>query len=243
VIEKRASSRPQKTTEETNEQVPGLATQHILPTEISWPKPIVKSRRWWAVAYGLSLGSASFLAARFPSIGAHPWYLLMSVGVAPLSYALIEHWVHWATVTYQRLTAYNALYEFGSKSIDALNERDWRLSETQSAIQYLVQEFIPHQRIIEVQKVQYWKEEVFLHLRGKRGQKIAVGMEVKVIDLELGSVMGTFIITQTTPTCQAKAARGLDPIWLGFIRNAGGECSLPADSVAILLEGSRLANE
>lgn len=74
MIEKRATTRPKITTEETNEQVVRLATQHILPTEISWPKPIVKSRRWWAVAYGLSVGSASLLAARFPAIGVHPWY-------------------------------------------------------------------------------------------------------------------------------------------------------------------------
>jgi hypothetical protein len=196
-----------------------------------------RSWRYWLVdeAYGLSIAAIGLLAKLFNQIGSHPWFVIFSILVAPITYVALEYSVAVVAVTYRRFSSYESLCDLLCLNNDERQHLEQRLLETEVVVQYLSQKLVVAHKI-EIERVQVFKNNISLTLKPKRNLKLQIGNQVKVIDLTEGAVMGTFQITQIEPTCLAKALE-ISPIWSGYIHEMGPESSPPPNSAAILIEG------
>jgi hypothetical protein len=178
-------------------------------------------------------------ARLFNQLASHPWLVLFAVSLTPLSYVAIEYLATSIAIVYRRYRSYDTLYDLISKAAGGQALLEQRLLETEAFVQYLSQKLVISQKI-EIEKVQLFNGSISLMLKPRKTHKLQIGMQLKVIDLTEGMVMGTFQVTQTAPNCLARAV-DINPIWSGYIHEAGPESSAPPNSAAILLEGDQSA--
>jgi hypothetical protein len=207
--------------------------------KLEWPTLArLKRAGWWVALYLPSIAIGGLLAKLFPLIGGHPWYVLGAILVTPIIYSGVDQSARLLHTSYKRFKAYDAIFTLSLKRNQDFIQSEQRRADTWYLTQELLATVLASKQIT-VEKVQVFNKRISLLLKPRRGARVVIGDQLTVVDLTGGAVMGTFQITQIDPICQAKALADLDPLWSGYIRDAGSETSLPPESVAILMERDR----
>jgi hypothetical protein len=146
-----------------------------------------RSWGYWLVdeAYGLSIGAIGLLAKLFNQIGSHPWFVIFSILVAPITYVALEYSAAVVAVTYRRFSSYESLCDLLCLNNDERQHLEQRLLETEVVVQYLSQKLVVAHKI-EIERAQVFKNNISLTLKPKRNLKLQIGNQVKVIDLTEG---------------------------------------------------------
>jgi hypothetical protein len=209
-----------------------------LPPKADWPRlSIPKLGWWWAGAYAAALTAVGFFYAVFTAQH-HPWRALIAVVILPFIAIASDYIVRCAATAYRRFVQYGQLHDQLRTTDGRLTQVNEQLLGTQSLVRYLV---VGSPRI-EIELVQQINGRVFLKLKPGRAVKLQKGDIVQVVDFTDGAAMGTFEITEIKP-CLAKALTDLNPVWSGFIHEAGAESSAPGNSAAILIEKESIEDE
>jgi hypothetical protein len=211
-------------------EVPSAETP--LQAKADWPQLILsKSGWWWAGAYGVALTAVAFFYAVFTAQH-HPWRALIAVLVLPFFAVTGDYIVRCAVTIYRRFAQYESLLEVIRKDRYELEESRQQLSLSESLVSELLVAFAR----IEIQLVQVFRGDVFVRLKPKRNMKLQIGNRVRVIDVRDGKAMGTFEVTEVAPAYLGKALGDLNPLWSGYLREAGTESTAPPHLAAFLLE-------
>jgi hypothetical protein len=210
-------------------EVPPTASS---PARAQWPRMILpKSGWWWAGAYGVALSAAAFFYTVFTA-QQHPWRALVAVLVLPFFAIAGDYLVRCAATMYRRFAQYDSLFDVIGRAQYELNESRQQLSISESLVTDLLVAFAR----IDIPLVQVFRGDVFVRLKPKRNLKLQIGNKVRVIDTRDGKVMGTFEVTETEPAHLGKALGDLNPLWSGYLRDAGTESSAPPHLKAFLVE-------
>ena len=203
-----------------------------LPTKADWPRlTLSKSGWWWAGAYGVALTAVGFFYAVFTAQH-HPWLALIAVLVLPFFAVAVDYIVRCAVTMYRRFAQYESLLAVIRRDRYELDESRHQLSISESLVSELLVAFAR----VEIQLVQVFRGDVFVRLKPKRNMKLQIGNRVRVIDVRDGKAMGTFEVTEIAPAYLGKALGDLNPLWSGYLREAGTESTAPPHLAAFLLE-------
>jgi hypothetical protein len=123
------------------------------------------------------------------------------------------------------------------KRVKVLEDKENSLQASQQVILNLLEE-VTAGRKFQITKVQFYNNVIYLILSKKRTQNLTIGDEIKVLDTNDGSLMGTFEICENNPTeFRAKVSDYISPLWEGFIRQPGNaESSALPNAMAILFK-------
>jgi len=216
------------------EAVPVEAT---LLTRAEWPVWSVPKFGWWASAYSIAFTVVGFFYAFFTAQH-HPFRALIVALLLPLVAIAFELVVRCAATIYRRFAQYENLLQVIQRARYALIESRQQLAVSEAVVGDLLVAFAK----IEIELVQMFGGVVFLTLKPKKRMTLQIGHRVRVIDFTDGKVMGTFEITQIAPY-RARALGDLNPVWSGYLHQAGAESSAPPNSAAILIEKELRENE
>ncbi|HEY0766261.1 MAG TPA: hypothetical protein VGD61_28020 [Pyrinomonadaceae bacterium] len=214
-----------------------VPVEPTLLTRAEWPVWSVPKFGWWAGAYSIAFTVVGFFYAFFTAQH-HPFRALIVALLLPLVAIVFEHVARCAATIYRRFAQYENLLEVIQRARYALIESRQQLAVSEAVVGDLLVAFAK----IEIELVQVYGGVVFLTLRPKKRMTLHIGHKVRVIDFTDGKLMGTFEITQIAPY-RAKALGDLNPVWSGYLHQAGAESSAPPNSAAILIEKELKENE
>jgi hypothetical protein len=209
----------------------GLSVEDVLPARTEWPGWSMPKFGWWAGAYSVAFTIVGFFYFALTD-QRHPWRALIAAFLLPPVAVGCEYVGRCAATVYRRFAQYELLLDVIRLAKYEVAQSREQLSISESLVRDLLVAF----GRIEIDLVQVFGGSVFLTLKPKKSMKVDIGNRVRVIDLTDGKAMGTFQITQITPVCLAKALGDLNPLWSGYLHQAGAESSAPPNSAAILIE-------
>lgn len=208
-----------------------LSVTETLLARAEWPRWPMPKFSWWAGAYSVAFTIVGFFYFALTDQH-HPWRALIAALLLPLLPIGCEYVGRCAATIYRRFAQYEPLLDVIRQAKYEVVQSRKQLSISESLVRDLLVAF----GRIEIDLVQVFGGGVFLTLKPKKTMKVEIGNRVRVIDLTDGKAMGTFQITQITPVCLAKALGDLNPLWSGYLHQAGAESSAPPNSAAILIE-------
>jgi hypothetical protein len=123
-----------------------------------------------------------------------------------------------------------------------VRQRDYEIDHLRETVSDLYRQ-ITGGSICEVERVEYFRERLHLSIKKDSGDGWVRGDVVRVIDTNLGDIMGIFEVTDIQETgYRAKSTHFVNPLWLGYILDSRSQ-TLPPDTVAILFPKDRMRNE
>jgi hypothetical protein len=188
-----------------------------------WPKWQKWESAWWFTFIGAICGLVLLV---FPSlIDAPLWIrLIVVIGMVllPLVISSVRYLFQISSVILSRVHNYSNLYTM--------------FEQSSRVILSLMKQLIAI-RGFEIDRVSNYNHDLYITFKKKKGITLQQGDLVSVIDTREGIIMGSFQITEIRENeYRAKNSGYIDPVWRGYIYQAGkAESVPPPDTIAIHL--------
>ena len=206
-----------------------LTPEEVRQFEIGRPEFRWRDSGWWLSACGTGVAIVTILV---PSLAQYPIIIRIAIAVfslfvAPVAVIAVMHLGTLVSVSSRRALLYQRLHAEYQATTDKLNAA----RETILALQDQLG------TAIEIDRVQYYKNEIYIVIRKKRGMKLESGALLAVIDTTDGMVMGRFKITEALQhECTAIRDGYVDPLWGSYVGQVGqSEMHAPPHTVALLV--------
>jgi hypothetical protein len=191
------------------------------PPRLDYPNLRWPDSGWWFTIIGTLVGLL-LLVAPDATNQSFRIRLLACVGITllPASVILAIYPLRIALVRGRRLQQYDALHS-------TISNLQGEVAKSATAIQALVQER-EDRRAFKIEYCYFYESTVVVAISRRQGIRLQAGSKLIVVDQSEWRNLATIQITGSNGKCYlAKGLDDFDPLWLGYIRQAGASHSSP----------------
>jgi len=199
--------------------------------EIALPSFKRPDSGWWFTTIGAIVAIALIIAPKSVNFSLAARITLVLVFIfLPAVWASLAFAVSSFTQMVRRSFAYPRVYE-------TVSSITMELEQSKLLINALMLERENH-RSLTVAYCFMFRDSACISLNRKRGFRVKTGDRCTVVDQENGQVLGRFVVIEVRPESYiARAEDHVDPIWLGYMRQAGtAHSSAPPNAAAIFIQ-------
>ncbi|CAN5899435.1 hypothetical protein BH23PLA1_BH23PLA1_08650 [soil metagenome] len=199
------------------------------PPRADWPSWNWRESGWWLTAVGFIIAVVLLV---FPGITTLELRVrlglaLLALLMVPLALLALFHLFKALPVALARLRQYDILYP-------QIEELEKERNVLRSSIIDLWEHLTSGQKL-NIKKILYHRETVYLLLEKKRGKRIEVGTTLRAIDIQDGYFMAVLKIIEVRGEGYLAEASSVNPLWLGQIHRLNLPESSPPPRIAAFL--------
>ena len=168
----------------------------------------------WLTVIPFVLG---FLVFFWPELAAHKslQYIRIPVGIALVLTPFLVPVLAWlyktGSVVCRRAHYYPSLRQRAQREIDELDEMKKNLFDILQATSA--------DSLFEIARARYYQDRLHIVLNKRKSPRLAKGDTLVAVDMEDAKAMGLFEVTEVRDAeYYAIGIRGIDAVWLGFVR-------------------------